>query len=936
MKQFQAITTPVKGYYLETDQYDGFLSVILPQAADNLLINPILEVSGVSPKHWGVNGAVSSFYEDGGPFWKTLFTYNIPNNAYVFSSTPETLNGTYTLSFWVRSDESAKFSISASFTTVLGPTVKTSSTFVANRQWEQYSFTFDTEGLPGKNVTVRLNGKDNLSLQIGAAQLEAGKYPTTLIHGYLGKGYKWLGVPFDSVARRDISVIDGGRKINLKQLGMKLTSIEGLGLPDMEHVTTPLAFQQGSLFDCTTLKERDFEMSFVLNSLSLKDLLCARNAVGRAIFSLNQERCFIWQPIDCGVPLCDEVKFTAVYSGGFSLGLTSHFGEEIKLSFTGYDIAMKQGLRETVVLNPVEDISHTAIVGVDEYGNTQVLPPFTGISTSIYTVKQAVISPYDGNLYIAVSEGTFPPLRGMILRYDGSSWVMIAYSAYGGTYTALHADGKYLYVGVFGAAYTVVGASPFTGTSGIGIARINLATQQVENIGAIKNTSTIMADQVSSASPKIQAFATAKDGTLFVGGNFTGFNHVNGNTTTWHVAAYKPNENKWYNLNIGLTNYWGNVRTLYYDESTKRLYLGGDFWNTNWTLISAFATFCYIRFDSLGVAAGGNAVRTDFPVHMTAFPGHVMSIVKYKNRIVMGGRFRSTFSLYQGLLENLAYFDPEFRSGSNVSGSIFPLGGRTNGWGVDSEFMEDACDAVAQPYISCSLTPIYDLTVCDDVLYIAGKFEYYGYRSSVLVFNRLGYACGAAKYISTGQNAEVGVMLPDIEYAYYTSFTHTQCLMTGIACGSEKLGIKRFYTTFVLFAAETGVISRMPIPKKIKICDNDLPTEPIIFVTGPGKLLEISNQNNNTSLYFDYTLTVGETLIIDLNETPTKIYSTIYDDITYSLLPASTPASFKLNPGINSLVSKFAMNTETSTTSTFLNFQRKALAAESLCCDCPE
>ena len=363
MKQLQKILPIQTGYYLEEDDYDGFLSVILPQKSDNLVMNPIMHDSNGDdkPDNWlipdgGVNPIVYTKFE-GGPFWTHYYQYCWPGSGTISALVADSINGEYTASVWAKSDDNSKFFIKIYYTDGVGIR-KSSIEFTATNNWQQYSFSFSTAGGTGTSVQLEIVGNDIYCLDVAAVQLEKGVNATTLIHGFLGKGYKWLGVPFKSNSRRDKDVITGGRVVNLKSLGVKLTAIEGLGLPDITHATTELAFKYGSKYNGAIIKERDFDMEFTLYSTSLESLLCARNQIGHAIFNVNQARTFIWQPKDCGVPICEEVRFTAVYKSGFSLGLNSHYGEEIKLSFTAYDIEITAMTQITTQLYTLMSLVH--------------------------------------------------------------------------------------------------------------------------------------------------------------------------------------------------------------------------------------------------------------------------------------------------------------------------------------------------------------------------------------------------------------------------------------------------------------------------------------------------------------------------------------------------------------------------------------------------
>jgi len=928
MKQLQKILPIQSGYYLEDSDYDGFLSVIIPKEADNLVINPIMQDTNGDnkPDNWlipdgGINPIVY-IKIDGGPFWTHYFQYCWPGSGTISALVSDSIKGKYTASIWAKSDDNSKFFIKIFYNNGTSGIRQSSIEFRASNTWQQYSFTFDTGVDTGNSVELEIVGNDIYCLDVAAAQLEKGEYATTLIHGFLGNGYDWLGVPFGSSSRRNKNVIDGGRKINLKDLGMKLTSIEGLGLPDIGHSTTDLAFKYGSKYNGATIKERDFDMEFVLYSTSLDDLLCSRNKIGRAIFTLNQPRTFLWQPTDCGVPFCEPIKFNAVYKSGFSLGLNSHFGEEIKLNFTAYDIEMTASTQVTSELNTITSLVHSAIVGMDYYGNLKILPPLSTISPSIFQCKGMVVSPYDGNLYAIFSDGGPPSApRGVVLCYNGVSWAKIAEgSTANGAMTAIHADGKYLYVAI-SLLQTITAGSGFSGTSGVGLTRINLAAKTVDNIGSLASGTTTARDGSTAVQPIIRAFATDENGNLYIAGNFTGLTTA---TSARHIAVY--NGVSWATCGYDFSSSNGGINSLFYEKETKRLYVGGDYQAPSY--IPSPLTQNVLSFLDVSTSISGTAIRTDFPLDMSGEPAVIHSITKYKNRIFVGGMFRSSYGYDLGLLDNVAFFDSNFKSPENVFGGLFPLGSRATGWGID--------DAYAIATGISGTAPVYNLSVCDDELFISGKIQYYGIRSSIIVFYKMGEACGVVKFVSTAENAEIGTMMPDVAFGYVSGLTYTQCFMKQVICGSDKLGLQRFYATYLLASSNPTITSYTSQPNIITICDTDLPVSPRFILHGQAELTEITNQTYGLSLYFDYTIASNEIVIVDLTVSPPIINSSINGNIISSMLPASTPGAFKLFPGDNSIIVKSTWNTVDSNTKFSIQYTRQALSAESLCCDCPE
>lgn len=925
MKQLKKILPVQTGYYLEPEEEKGFLSVLMPEKRDNYMPNPILfdVTNSGAPTGFTTTGSPTVTKTSGGPFWihhwKYTFsgpTQHVDANSIQFS----TEGGYVTFSLWLKTDNPETFMMMVNFTDDGGFHFHTKQITVTD-SWQQYSFTFPIDGTLLTYIATNITPTVASTLYIAATQLEIGTYATTLIHGYMGNGYKWLGTPFYSPSRRVASVDSGGRKVNLKDLGLRLTAIEGLGIPDsFEHSTTELSFKYGSKFNGMAIKDRDISIEFTLYSISLEDLLCKRNKLGKAIFNINKPVTFVWEPKDCGTSQCEEIYFTAVYKSGFSLGLNSHFGEEIKLQFTNYDIIMRQGINQTTELNTIATLVHPAVIGMDYFGNLKLLPPLSTISPAIFRNTGIAVSPYDGNLYAAFSDGGPPSSpRGVVLRYDGATWTKIAQgSTANGAITAFHADKNYLYVGISNLQ-TITGQSGFTGTSGLGMARINLATKTVENIGSLDAGTTTARDGVTSVQPIVRAFAVMENGYFFIGGSFEG-------TTTATAKFLALNAGgTWFQTGAVFTSYIGGIYALYYDKDTKRLYFGGDQMSPGFVLApNTYNVFGYIDMTDTYIGVGV-PTRTDFPIDLATEPARVAAITKYKNRIIIGGRFRSSYGYDLALLDNIAYYDPNYFGPENVNGTLFPLGGVGSGLGISIAFAEAS---------AATTNPVEDLTVCGDTLYIAGKMQYLGIRSSAVRFDVTSEVCGNAKYVSSAETAEIGLLTPDIALGHIVFSAIAQCNGQQVICGSEKLELERFYAAFLLSSDTTTITTYAPQPTNVSVCQNDLPVSPRFILRGPARITEISNQTYGLSLYFDYTIQASEIVIIDLTSSPPEITSSVNGDISYSMLPASTSGAFKLFPGDNSVIVKSIWNTVDSNTFFAIQYNRNALAAESLCCDC--
>ena len=541
-----------------------------------------------------------------------------------------------------------------------------------------------------------------------------------------------------------------------------------------------------------------------------------------------------------------------------------------------------------------------------------------------------VISPYDGNLYALVDDGTVESTcLAIIIRWDGVSWTKIAQAASiggipNGPAASIFAHKNYLYIGTT-SSQRVTGQGSFSGVAGTGVARINLATKVVEDIGTLDNTARVQYDGTTPQSPVVRTWAADSNGTIYVAGNFRGiFSVTYGDVVAYDIMMLYRGKT-WTALDIDLSSNYGGINALYYDVPTQRLYVGGDTWkSTGISSATSYNVFFYLNFVY-------GPIRTDFPLTAASLPGKVNTITKYKNRIILGGRFRASYALDVDILDHVAYFDDSVFSSVNVYGQIkFFNAGMTYGWAIN-----DAYAIVTGLY---TVDPVESLAVCDGVLHIVGKMSEFAIRTSAstVYLPSITECCGAVEYVSTADTAEIGIMQPSDAFGYGSAVALNACNVENVICGSDKLRLKRIYAQYLQTAQSTDITSYFNDATNITLCDTDLPVAPKFILRGPAKLVSIENQTYGFSLFFDYYIESLEYVVIDLTTSPPSIVSNVNGNITNKMLAASTPGTFKLYPGENYITVDATYSTLTSDTLFAIQYTRNALSAEALCCECPE
>ena len=192
MEQLKKVLPVQSGYFLEDDGYDGFLSVIIPEKRDNYVGNPVLfdSTNAGSPTGFSAAGPVVVTKIAGGPFWLHYWSYAFTavGQFVTTNSSYAPMTGHMTVSMWLRSSNPADIKIRLQFTDSGGSQSYTSTPKRVTNVWTQFSYTVPIDGSVSTVVSIQLRPDQISTIEYGACQLEEGDQPTTLIHGYAGKG----------------------------------------------------------------------------------------------------------------------------------------------------------------------------------------------------------------------------------------------------------------------------------------------------------------------------------------------------------------------------------------------------------------------------------------------------------------------------------------------------------------------------------------------------------------------------------------------------------------------------------------------------------------------------------------------------------------------------------------------------------------------------
>lgn len=936
-RQFNSIKDIATDFFLD-EGTDTLLYSIIPELGRNFAVNPAL----IDVDNDGIPdyidfilplGTGSIVEQSTGLFGPHFYSITGSANSDYFGTQANSIileDTTLTASIWIKStvvDDPGLFQIEVVGNVVgdtLQPLTFQSPVHTTTNVWQQFTFTFDPEQqIENPAVRIRFFEKPLLAasqIDVAGFQLEERPYATTFIHGFSGEGYSWEGISYRSTSRRDESVICGGRTINLKDLGVRLESVIGLGIPsDFDFNTQQRAFALGSVFKCRSIESREIEINLRLYACDIKDLITKRNNIGHSIFSIDEPRCFIWQPRVCDAT-CPCVRFTAVLEDGFEFNYESHYGEEISLTFQSFDVEIVDCFSTCIDINLTETFQHSIIAGEDELGNAVSLDiPGGSPSIQLTQIFDAVISDYDGNLYVAGKTDVAPYTNNsIILCYDGRSWQAIARTEFFyEDINTLYAYGKYLFVGMGQNNLTdsLLPAGAFTGTSGDVAAALDLETQTILPDTTLDVDITDVLDRDgNTVNPSVNAFV-GRGNVVYVGGNFIG--HEGGNSPDLfqfdlQLLASSPAPGF-----LDRENVRGGVLDLLYVREQDTIWVGGDYHDNTITIAGNHRILSGIQFrpgviNIISPTAEDGEI--DYPLN-NLVPGIVTSLAYYGNRIIAGGLFNNTYTNF-------------INGGTQTIENLLVLGD-------PSEIIQSFSNGLAiREFTTDSLPTINNMTVCDNVLYIAGKITEVGYINDTGFYQTSFSTCGQAEIYTTHDGIDSRWNRPETQYN--TTGGTDVCNTQKIICGNNKLELRRIYFNATeIVTGGTTFNSMVSVPTIHTLCSNLLAVRPDFTLIGPMTVYFIGNNVTNERIVFDsYRIVDDEILTIRNSVSPIEVYSNLYGNISYELENTSTPVN--LIPGENSIVISVDDTTLDDNSNGYFCYNRQAIAAEHLQVNCPD
>ena len=551
---------------------DVRFEIVLPESTVNLWTNPSFE-TGTS------NVTASSDGSGGTPFQRSTaaqfrgaysaqLTVRPTGGTYVQLVGPTISNATmYALSFHVRRPNRGNIHAGIVRAYVNGGLVDFDTYEYVSNGWWRVTKVFTSTGTTAPGI--RVLGSPGAIFYVDACQLEAKGYPTTYCDGdEMGllpvespPAYYWTGAPHASTSVRSAATRAGGQPVNVKQYGLTVLALIGLGFSQRSVISTPLGLADGSLYQRTIRDARVFTVAGSFEGSGPRDVSAKRGDLRAALVhdlsGLDQPVTLRLQRYDLGEPIGDQVTLAASYLEGLGEDMNQPFDEKVSVQFEAFLPALvSSGSRGTTLstqssLASVTYIAQRSNAGV--WGNLS--------ANANGSVKGFAAGPNQ----VVYTVGDFTQMGGLsanrIAAYNSSTgaWSLLGTGANAGVNAVAVAPNGNVYA-----------AGAFTTMGGGGANRI-----------AVWNGASWSA-LGSGLDDTANAVIVAPDGTVYAAGLFLNA----GGGAAARVAVW--NGASWAALGAGLD---GIVNTLAFGPDGS-LYAGGAFtgrvarWNgSSWSVV---------------------------------------------------------------------------------------------------------------------------------------------------------------------------------------------------------------------------------------------------------------------------------------------------------------------------------------------------------------
>ena len=532
----------VDGY--ELDPEHSYFSVIIPEATTNLVTNPSFEGQMLTG-YTAVAGSIALTlnWQAFGAAGLVITPLSGTLSGVYYGTVALTAGVTYTASVVLQGTPGREYFIGF---------YSTAGALLLQRKWiatgykQRIHVTYVAASSAAHRIYItRTNYADAKIFYIDALQVEAKAYPTTYCDGdmkgfVLGETvYGWNGTPYVSTSYRTAQTRSGGREVNLRDLGLNVLAIIGLGMAPLVGQSLPMP-GRGELFQGTGTTAREFSMitSLYGDGQSARHLQSKRNAL---INAFKPDITAKDQPMILRYQMCDEdgetnsesLDIICKYQTGLEGAWSSNQEERLALQFKMYLPLIQKTYSNGILLGYQTEVTDFANIGYrDTDGIWKAMS--TGTNGNVY----AIVKGLDGSIFIG---GTFTLAGGVagttyIAKWNGTAFEPLGTGMSGTVFTlAIDAAGNLYAGGNFALASGVANTAYIAKWDGVNW--------------------TPLGTGMSGFIPVVRKIKFDSNGILYAAGDFT---LAGGVANTLKVAKW--NGTTWSALSAGATN--GDMRDL--------------------------------------------------------------------------------------------------------------------------------------------------------------------------------------------------------------------------------------------------------------------------------------------------------------------------------------------------------------------------------------
>jgi hypothetical protein len=544
------------GYAIDPPHVFG---VVLPESTTNLVTNPSVEraTTGYTASNGSAIARSSTRQRRGA--YSLAITPSSHLNSGGYYSLSLTTGSTYTASLDIWGAPGVPYRIAIADN---GGAIINRRTFRGKGRWVRLWVNAPITSTATYRIYAEKDGSASTAVfYIDGLLVEAKPYPTTYCDGdqvgYVGliPAYQWTGTPHASTSTRHAQCRSGGRHVLLRDLGLVLTSIVGLGTTPAQNVITPAGGQGGGYY------QRSVDGSRVLSLVGRLDAasgLHHQHLRGQFENALRMSTTYPRQPLvltyqlqdEDGAPLGEQAELLCVYDGpGLGAQLDNLHGEAVELRFTAMRPALLQDGWSAKALTLYTTVD-------DSQGNTRLMQR---LASGTYAAVGAGIAngeiikirynPVNGLFYIV---GSF---TNGIKSYDPATDTLADLG------TGLNGTARDVDFDTAGNVITVGGFTTAGGSSANRIAKWTIATSAWSTFG-------------TGLDAAARGVAVVKRGTTYLDYIFVTGDFANANGVARLRAAYIDNGGNWGTMGSGLNNI-GYAITI--SQDGLYAYYGGAF-----------------------------------------------------------------------------------------------------------------------------------------------------------------------------------------------------------------------------------------------------------------------------------------------------------------------------------------------------------------------